>query len=116
MRTRNFRFENGSGPVPKARTGSILRGGHTMIWTKRISKLGFEVTSMFSMARIVAPCLGLALLATLPASGQSGYTAEGGEYPLAGSLLGDQMNPDVALGTNGGYVVWSDNITDGMGL
>ncbi|HVU08822.1 MAG TPA: hypothetical protein VHG89_09795, partial [Verrucomicrobiae bacterium] len=32
------------------------------------------------------------------------------------SLPGDQVRPDVALNTNGGFVVWQDNITDGSGI
>ena len=31
------------------------------------------------------------------------------------SAPGDQMFPDVALSTNGGFVVWQDNYTDGDG-
>src|SRR6185312_4872978 len=47
---------------------------------------------------------------------QNAYAPQGGEYPIAGSLPGDQVFPQVALGTNGGYLVWQDNVTDGDGL
>jgi len=43
------------------------------------------------------------------------YTANGTEYTIIGSLSGDQVFPDVAISstTNGGFVVWQDNVTDG---
>src|SRR5438094_5203703 len=47
---------------------------------------------------------------------QDAYAPQGGEYPIAGSLPGDQVFPQVALGTNGGYLAWQDNVTDGDGL
>ncbi|MGH7988655.1 MAG: hypothetical protein ACREDS_00465 [Limisphaerales bacterium] len=43
------------------------------------------------------------------------YTTNGTEYAMIGSLPGDQVFPDAAVGTNGGFVVWQDNITDGDG-
>src|ERR1039457_623367 len=69
-----------------------------------------------SFARRIALC-GV-LVAGIPAVafGQTNsFTANGTEYAIAGSLLGDQVLPDVAVGTNGGFVVWQDNITDGSG-
>ena len=48
--------------------------------------------------------------------GQNAYAPQGGEYPIAGSLPGDQVFAQVALGTNGGYLVWQDNVTDGDGF
>jgi hypothetical protein len=47
---------------------------------------------------------------------QNAYTPQGGEYPIAGYLRGDQVYPQISAGTNGGYVVWQDNVTDGDGL
>jgi len=44
------------------------------------------------------------------------YAPLGGEYPIAGYLPGDQVYPQISLGTNGGYVVWQDNVTDGDGF
>lgn len=41
------------------------------------------------------------------------YNINGTEYAVVGSLPGDQMFPDVAIATNGGLVVWQDNLTDG---
>ena len=43
------------------------------------------------------------------------YTTNGTEYAVIGSLPGDQVFPDAAVSTNGGFVVWQDNITDGSG-
>jgi len=43
------------------------------------------------------------------------YAANGTEYPVIGSWLGDQMFPDAAISPTGGFVVWQDNITDGDG-
>ena len=43
------------------------------------------------------------------------YAANGTEYPIIGSLLGDQVFPDVAISPTNGIVVWQDNATDGDG-
>jgi hypothetical protein len=43
------------------------------------------------------------------------YAANGTEYAVVGSLPGDQVFPDVALNSSGGFVVWEDNATDGSG-
>ncbi len=71
-----------------------------------------------SFARKAATCFCWGLLLALPAAvfGQTNYyTTNGMEYAIAGSLPGDQVWPDVAAGTNGGFVVWQDNATDGSG-
>ena len=47
---------------------------------------------------------------------QNTYAPQGGEYPIAGYLPGDQVYPQISLGANGGYVVWQDNVTDGDGF
>lgn len=63
-------------------------------------------------------CLGLFLAIPAAVIGQTTnyYAATGTEYAIAGSLPGDQVFPDVAVnGTNGGYIVWQDNITDPVG-
>jgi hypothetical protein len=74
-------------------------------------KLGF-------CARTSVAGIGLALALWFPAAvlGQTNYYATNGtEYAIAGSLPGDQVHPDVAVSTNGGFVVWQDNVTDGDG-
>jgi hypothetical protein len=43
------------------------------------------------------------------------YSPNGTEYPIVGSLLGDQMFPDAAISPTNGFVVWQDNATDGDG-
>ncbi len=43
------------------------------------------------------------------------YATNGTQYAIIGSLPGDQVHPDVTVTTNGGFVVWQDNITDGDG-
>ena len=69
-------------------------------------------------AKFLTACLGLALfsLFTARVSAQTNYyNANGTEYAVIGALPGDQVFPDVALSTTGGFVVWQDNITDGDG-
>ncbi len=64
----------------------------------------------------IAACLGLAgfLVSTIPAQAQTNYyNANGTEYPIVGALPGDQVFPDLAVSTSGGFLVWQDNITDG---
>src|ERR1017187_1156519 len=71
-----------------------------------------------SFARKAAICFCWGLFLVLPAAvfGQTNYyTTNGTEYAVVGSLPGDQVWPDVAAGTNGGFVVWQDNATDGSG-
>lgn len=60
-------------------------------------------------------CL-LALAVPLLSPAQGDYAAAGGEYSVSGALPGEQMYPHVSLRPGGGYVVWQDNITDGVGL
>jgi len=59
---------------------------------------------------------GLCIGFVASAFAQNLYAPQGGEYPIAGNLPGDQVYPQVSLGTNGGYVVWQDSVTDGDGL
>lgn len=75
---------------------------------------------MFLNARApqIVVCLGLALLALSPSAlfAQTNYyTTNGTEYAVIGALPGDQVFPDLAVNTNGGFVVWQDNATDGDG-
>ena len=35
---------------------------------------------------------------------------------MAGLLPGDQVFPQIAISSSGGYLVWQDNVTDGDGL
>ncbi len=73
---------------------------------------------LLSFARRAAVCFCQGLLLVVPAAvfAQTNYyTTNGTEYAIAGSLPGDQVWPDIAVGTNGGFLVWQDNATDGSG-
>jgi hypothetical protein len=73
---------------------------------------------LLSFARRAAICLcwGIFLTASANIWGQTNYySANGTEYAVIGSLPGDQVFPDVALNTNGGFVVCQGNATDGSG-
>lgn len=54
-------------------------------------------------------------LATFKASA-GGLQPLGLEFPLTRNLPGDQVNPSLALGENGGILVWQDAAVDGQGL
>ena len=73
---------------------------------------------LFSVRRVVVSfCLGLFLAGPAVAVAQTNYYgAYGTEFPIIGSLPGDQVYPDVAINANGGYIVWQDNITDPAGI
>jgi hypothetical protein len=84
------------------------------------ARLGCKKPFMSSLlsARRAALCLCCGVLwgISAPVSGQTNYyTHNGSEYAVIGSWPGDQVFPDAALTTNGGFVVWQDNITDGRG-
>jgi hypothetical protein len=65
---------------------------------------------------VICFCWGLFLAIPAVVFAQTNYyTTNGTEYAIIGSLPGDQIFPDVAINTNGGFVVWQDNITDGSG-
>ncbi len=71
-----------------------------------------------SSARRAAICFCWGLFLVIPAAvfGQTNYyAANGTEYPVIGSLPGDQVFPDAAVTPAGGFLVWQDNITDGDG-
>src|SRR6478609_10628521 len=65
--------------------------------------------------RTVIPGL-VALTIPVIASGQGNYVVEGGEYKIAGTLMGDQVDARLSIKPAGGYLVWRDNITDGDGF
>src|SRR5262245_1745466 len=47
---------------------------------------------------------------------QASYVTNGVEYAIAGAKPGDQVHPALALGPNGGFLVWEDNVTSSSGL
>jgi hypothetical protein len=75
------------------------------------------MSSSFSARRAATGfCWGLFLLLAVAASAQTNYYRTNySEYAIIGSSPGDQVMPDVAVKTNGGFVVWQDNATDGSG-
>lgn len=77
-----------------------------------------RMTPFSDRVKIVPACLVLAGLLALvfPAAAQTNYYAPNGtEYAVIGALPGDQMFPDAAISTTGGFMVWQDNATDGSG-
>ncbi|HEX7653881.1 MAG TPA: hypothetical protein VF607_10265 [Verrucomicrobiae bacterium] len=75
---------------------------------------------MFGLSRLGAFCLLFVLCCSALLQAQAAttpvlYATNGTEYAVAGSLPGDQMFPDVAINSQGGYAVWQDNVTDGDG-
>jgi len=62
--------------------------------------------------------VGLLTAALFPVSGADSVplVPEGTQYAPAGSPLGDQLAPSLAFRSNGGCLVWHDNLTDGNGL
>jgi hypothetical protein len=74
--------------------------------------------SLLLFARRAALCFCWGLAVGIPAAvfAQTNYyTTNGTEYAIIGSLPGDQVCPDAALNSSGGFAVWQDNITDGSG-
>ena len=95
--------------LPKVIFGQTRRAG-----------LLYRRPMMLTIARVskYIVCLAGAWLAGLsPAvfAQTNYYNPNGTEYPVIGSLIGDQVFPDAAISTTGGFVVWQDNSTDGSG-
>jgi hypothetical protein len=86
-------------------------------WTLKYTVATFSkiLMSLSLITRKLAVCLGLAVLPASLVCGQSPYVPQGGEYPIAPSLPGDQIYPALSVNASGGYLVWHDNITDGSG-
>ena len=71
------------------------------------------ISTRFCLAAACAFCM---LAVSFAAVAQTNYYhANGTEYAVIGSLPGDQVFPDAAVSPSGGFVVWSDNATDGDG-
>ena len=70
---------------------------------------------LLSFARRIALCCGLVVGIPGVVFGQANYYATNGTEYAIGSLPGDQVFPDVALNSSGGFIVWQDNVTDGSG-
>ena len=64
----------------------------------------------------VALVITLLLSFTGVLQAEPGFVTNGMEYAIAGSKVGDQVHPAVALNSSGGYLVWEDNVTSASGL
>jgi hypothetical protein len=79
---------------------------------------------MDNTARPMSPALragklvftGLLLCISGIAFGQTNILQQGGEYSVGGAFAGNQVQPSIALGPNGGLVVCEDNAADPSGL
>jgi hypothetical protein len=93
--------------------------GETFFGQSDRAQLDLTKPIMFlSFARWGALYLCSGLFLGLPAAvfGQANYySTHGNEYAVIGALPGDQVFPDAAVSSSGGFVVWQDNITDGDG-
>lgn len=72
--------------------------------------------SLSKILRATLLCSCMAAISPVSLRAQTSYGTNGGEYGIAGSWLGDQVRPAIALTPTGGYLAWEDNITDGAGL
>jgi hypothetical protein len=101
-------------------SAAAARFWRSFFWTKR--PVAFRLQGIIYVVVVVRPqgrhllLLGAGLGIPAAVSAQTNYyTTNGTEYAIIGSLPGDQVFPDVAVNSNGGFVVWQDNITDGSG-
>src|SRR6185312_3016745 len=74
------------------------------------SSMSLSLPLLFARKITVRSCwIFLFALPSVVFSQTNYYGANGAEYPVIGQLAGDQVWPDVAIGANGGFVVWQDN-------
>lgn len=77
----------------------------------RVSMFGkFQLSRWLRAAAVAALVFGGS------AFSRAGIVPDGHDYALAVPLPGDQARPQMAIGPNGGYLVWEDNVGDGDGL
>src|SRR5262249_25509055 len=72
--------------------------------------------SLSRFAKKAFVCGLLALGPHLVLFAQGTYSLSGIEYPIAGTLPGEQVHLSFSLRTNGAFLVWEDSISDGIGL
>src|ERR1022692_2734869 len=87
----------------------IRRGG-----LSSATRMMFMPVRARSIAVSLVGALVFAFVSTVSAQ-TNYYSANGAEYPVVGSLPGDQVFPDAAISPTTGFVVWQDNATDGDG-
>jgi hypothetical protein len=72
------------------------------------------MSSPMSVRQRVLLCCGLVLAFSAASGLAQSVTRSGVEVLLLDSLAGDQSCPQIAVGAEGGYVVWQDNTIDGQ--
>src|SRR5208283_6153935 len=78
-------------------------------WLRLNLSESLMLLSLFARRAAICFCWGLVFGIPVAVSGQTNYyTTNGTEYPIIGLLPGDQVFPDAAVTTNGGFVVWQD--------
>jgi hypothetical protein len=77
-----------------------------------------QLMSPVSRAGKWSVLLVLSLASPLLAFGQANIAPVGGEYNASGALAGEQLRPAMTISSEGGFVVWDDNVSDpsGQGL
>lgn len=92
---------------------------------KRLGRQGARSTLQifrkeFYMDKLKGRCLVLlgfiVCLVNVTLTAQNSYTSQESEYSIIGTLKGDQVFADADLKSDGGYLVWQDNATDGNGM
>ncbi len=112
MNLQSWKNNQEAGAGNCARSGLIFgQSGGRELYSLRCS-----MKSLPARIRTLTVCLCWAMAAML-VSGVSAqtnyYNTNGTQYAIVGSQFSDQVFPDVAIGTNGGFVVWQDTVTDG---
>lgn len=105
--------------IPRLRDAARARADKIIFGQNALGHLQSAKPFMFlSFARRAAICLCWGMFLAVPAivRGQTNiYAANGTEYPVVGSLPGDEVFPDVSVTPAGGFAVWQNNATDGDG-
>ncbi len=74
----------------------------------------FEMLRSRTPGNFLAVVTGLTLALAGVEAGP--FSPEGTQYLAAGSPVGDQILPALAFRSTGGWLVWQDNSTDGLGF
>ena len=70
----------------------------------------------FRLVRLASRALLFVVVAlSANSNAQDALTPVAGEYNILGTTVGDQVGTSVSLDSDGGWMVWSDNATDGDG-
>lgn len=72
--------------------------------------------SRIRIAVAMLAAVGAGLVARGASEAPGPVVRQGGEFSLAQRAVGDQVHPHLALGSNGGWLVWQDAATDADGL